>query len=216
MPSSNPETIPAVIELIWNLAPKSVLDIGAGYGKYGVLFREYLELRLRQGHESGAETNLTRGNRLVCIDAVEGFADYVGDLHRLVYDNVYIENILDFVKREWEYDIIFMGDVLEHMEKHLGVNLLSALLLRAKMGVLIIVPMNAKAQPAQFGNELEAHRSKWSTHDFRGTAPFIHAGRKGGHLVAFLTKQIQYYQIVRGNRLRSRLRAIKRAMLDSW
>ena len=206
MPSSNPETIPSVIGLLWELAPKSVLDIGAGYGKYGVLFREYLELRLRQGHESGAETNPTRGNRLVCIDVVEGFADYVGDLHRLVYDNVYIENILDFVKsKECDYDVIFMGDVLEHVEKHLALNLLSTLVLRAKMGVLIITPAHFESQQPLYGNKLETHRSEWNSRDFHGLAPFIHTGRKGSHLIIFLTKQVQYYQTARGNRLRRRL-----------
>lgn len=214
---SNPETIPVVINLLWQLAPESVLDVGAGFGKYGVLFREYLERRHRQGDKSSPECMPTRENRLVRIDALDGFPHYVGDLHRIIYDNVYIVNILDFIKSQWAYDIIFMGDVLEHVEKPDAVNeLLPALVERARMGVLISTPTRFKEQELEYGNELQLHRSQWKSHDFRGLAAFAYSGRKGGHLITFLTNEAQYYEIVRGNRLRRRLGVIRRSVLDSW
>jgi len=217
MPSSSPEVIPVVIGLLWELAPRSVLDIGTGYGKYGVLFREYLELRHRQVRERNHEADPTRLNRLVQIDGVEGFADYVGDLHRAVYDNMYIENILDFAKREWEYDLIFMADVLEHMDKEVALKeLLPKLVLAAKMGVLISVPAKVQEQHAEFNNELEIHRSQWNYRDFHKLAPFTHTGLKAGHLISFLTREHRYYRIARGNVLRRKLRSVKRAFQDSW
>ena len=39
MPTSEYVQIPKVVEVIARLAPRTVLDVGAGYGKYGVLAR---------------------------------------------------------------------------------------------------------------------------------------------------------------------------------
>ena len=44
MPSSQYYHISKIMEMIISLNPKSVLDIGSGFGKFGVLCREYLEL----------------------------------------------------------------------------------------------------------------------------------------------------------------------------
>lgn len=217
MPSSNPETLPVAINLLWKLMPKRVLDIGAGYGKYGVLFREYLEER----HAGIADPNSLntpqgRRKRMVRIDAVEGFAAYIGDLHKVVYDNVYIENILEFVKKNWKYDVICMFDVLEHLDKAVATNLLQELVARATMGVLISVPAHVIIKHAVFDNPLETHRSTWNSCDFRRIAPFVRVGRKGSHLIVFLTKNKENFRVVRGNRFGRRLRIIRRALRDSW
>ena len=44
MPSSQYYHISKIMEMIISLDRKSVLDIGSGFGKFGVLCREYLEL----------------------------------------------------------------------------------------------------------------------------------------------------------------------------
>ena len=67
MPSSAPDVIPAVVNLVWELAPRSILDIGAGNGKYGVLFRDYLEQRLLDIKDNLPVSRVAR------VDAVEGF-----------------------------------------------------------------------------------------------------------------------------------------------
>lgn len=216
MPSGNPENIPIAVHLLWDLAPLHVLNLGAGYGKYGVLFREYLELRHARGGREWPGSEV-RVDRVARIDAVEGFASYIGELHKIVYDNIYIENILDFIKREWEYDFIFLCDVLEHIDKPVAQKeLLPTLVDRARTGVLVIVPAEFEEQEALFGNALEIHRSFWSAKDFRDSAPYAFVGRKGVNLAVFLTRDKAYYQRVRGNPLRRKLRAFKRALRDSW
>ncbi len=216
MPSSNPETIAVVIELVWKIAPKRLLDVGAGYGKYGVLFREYLELRHRQSLGPELKNRTIWENRLVRIDALEGFGRYVGQLHKVVYDNVYVENIIDFLQKDWDYDFIFLGDILEHIDKSSAQELLSELVSRAKMGVLVSVPRRNSQQGAEFGNSLEEHRSSWSSQDFYKLAPFACVGFKGNHLISFLTNDVQYYRMARENVIRRKLRAMKRAVIDSW
>ena len=44
MPSSRPNTIPTVIHLVRQIKPKSILDVGVGFGKWGHLFREYTDI----------------------------------------------------------------------------------------------------------------------------------------------------------------------------
>ncbi len=44
MPTSDFHNISSIVALIYQLHPASVLDIGCGFGKYGVLIREYLDV----------------------------------------------------------------------------------------------------------------------------------------------------------------------------
>jgi ubiquinone/menaquinone biosynthesis C-methylase UbiE len=44
MPTSYLNNIPDIITAIKSQNPKSILDVGCGFGKYGFLIREYLEL----------------------------------------------------------------------------------------------------------------------------------------------------------------------------
>lgn len=215
MPSSNPETIPVAIDLAWQLSPRTVLDVGAGYGKYGVLFREYLELRHRRTGRS-ADTASLSGGRQTRVDAVEGFAGYVGELHRIVYDNVYLETLAQYLLKAWNYDFIFIGDVLEHIEKDEATQLLPKLIERANIGVLISVPAHVRDQGAEFDNELEVHRSTWTGTELRSLAPYGYVGRKGSHLIAFLTKDRDAVARVQARRWSSWFRRLMRAGLDAW
>lgn len=43
MPTSNLELAPRIVRLVETADPhRSILDVGPGYGKYGILLREYL------------------------------------------------------------------------------------------------------------------------------------------------------------------------------
>ena len=213
MPSSNPETISLIVDIAWRLAPRSVLDIGAGYGKYGVLFREYCELRQSNGDHASAHER----RRQVRVDALEGFAPYIGPLHEEVYDQIFVEDLVAFIEREWRYDLIFLGDVLEHIDREVALRaVMPALIDRSDMGVLVSVPSRVRRQEAVFGNDLEVHRSQWSTADFDRMAPYVYVGNKGSHRIAFLSRDPQSLQVVRGNALRQRLRRLRSALFDGW
>lgn len=215
MPSSNPETIPCVVGVAWRLVPKSVLDVGAGYGKFGALFREYCELAIANGDP--ADAKLGPHQRKVQIDALEGFPMYVGALHRAVYDNIFTVALEEFLSEQWAYDLIFLGDVLEHIDREVALrDVLPRLIERAQMGVLISVPATVRRQDAVFGNDLEIHRSQWFVKDFRRLTPYVHVGRKGSHLVAFVTRSKECLKRARGGRLRQKVRALRQAMRDGW
>jgi hypothetical protein len=141
------------MDLVTTLNPDSVMDIGAGFGKYGVLCREYLELwDGRQDY-----SNFKRR-----IDGVEAFPHYITPVHKFVYNQIYVEDILKLVdKLDFNYDLVLLIDVLEHFDKSEGELLLKKLLARNK-GVLISTPKDPSDQKGAFGNSFEIHKSKWS------------------------------------------------------
>jgi hypothetical protein len=86
MPSSHRYQINEICELIATSDPKSVLDIGVGFGKYGFLSREYLELW--DGRERYHEWRRQ-------IDGIEAFKEYLTPIHKLIYNEVFVGNVLE-------------------------------------------------------------------------------------------------------------------------
>ncbi|MDQ2685271.1 MAG: class I SAM-dependent methyltransferase [Thermoproteota archaeon] len=165
MPSSQYYHISKIMEMIISVDPKSVLDMGSGFGKFGVLCREYLELwDGRQKYEFNRR-----------IDCVEVFQKYISPLYEYVYDNVYNNNILEVApKLDIKYDLILLIDVLEHFEKNDGVNLLKTLLANNEC-ILVSTPKKPTAQKDAFDNVYETHRSVWSAEELSslGNTAFI-------------------------------------------
>ena len=144
------------MDLITMLDPRSVLDVGTGFGKYGILCREYLELW--DGRQE--YSNFKRR-----IDGVEAYGPYITELHKYAYDNVYVDDVRDLVdKLDFRYDLVLLIDVLEHFKKGEGELLLEKLLAR-NLGILISTPKNPSEQKNAFGNDYEIHKSTWTRKD---------------------------------------------------
>lgn len=153
LPSSPHYTISKIMDVVLKLDPYSILDIGTGFGKYGVLCREYLELW--DGRQNYHEF-------LRKIDGVEAHGKYVTPLHRFVYNNIYSEDVLTLINRiDYKYDLSLLIDVFEHFDKPAGRLLLEKLLSKS-IGVLISIPKNPSPQKNAFNNEYETHRAKWT------------------------------------------------------
>jgi hypothetical protein len=156
MPSSHWQQINEILGVIISLKPRSMLDIGIGFGKFGVLAREYLELW----------DGRSIYNDWKCkIDGVEIFKEYRNPIHDYVYDNVYYGNVLNIIFGiPFHYDLILLVDVLEHFTKENGLKLLKFCEEMAGC-VLVVTPHKVSAQKAVFGNEYETHRSQWQLED---------------------------------------------------
>jgi hypothetical protein len=163
MPSSRPNTIPTVIHLLHQLTPKSILDVGVGFGKWGHLFREYTDIRQAEKNPSRYE----RKNWQVKIDGIEGHAAYVTEMHRYLYSEIHLGDAGELIKKLPRYDLIFMGDVIEHLEKKAGFQLLQDAVARANKAVIVTTPRYETGQADLCGNQLERHRSLWTLRDFR-------------------------------------------------
>ena len=162
MPSSRPNTIPTVLHLVRQLKPNSILDVGVGFGKWGHLFREYTDILEAENDPPRYE----RQNWRVRIDGVEGHAGYLTEMHRYLYNEIHLGDAGLLLKKLPHYDLIFLGDIVEHFEKAAGLELLADAFARANKAVIVSTPKFETAQGNLCGNELERHRSLWSEHDF--------------------------------------------------
>ena len=149
MPSSDINMVPKVVSLVTSIFPKSVLDVGVGNGRYGFLFRECLDMNYGRMLKDSWE---------FVIDGVEAEESYITEVHRYCYNDIIISDWLKYIP-ERKYDLIFMGDVLEHWQDGEWQNALNKA--RAKSALTIVVSPNWKgsiAQGAWEGNERERHR----------------------------------------------------------
>ena len=157
MPSSHYFQLNEIVDLIVLTDPGKLLDIGPGFGKYGFLAREYLEL-WNEGRE------YLKWERQ--IDGIEAFEPYLTPVHKFIYDNVFIGNALEILPvLKDHYDLILMIDVFEHFTYQDGLKLLAECRKKGK-NILISVPVAMSAQEAVFGNEFEMHKYAWKKEDF--------------------------------------------------
>lgn len=155
MPSSQAWRIPAVAELIYKLKPKSILDIGIGFGKWGVIAREYTDVN---------KGRCAKNQWQIRIDGIEIFPAYKSVLWE-VYNKVYIGNVIDVLPKLGNYDLVMAIEVLEHMKRADGLRMLSLIKMKS---VHFIVSYSNSISPVVFGNKHEEHITKWNSDDFRG------------------------------------------------
>ena len=162
MPSSRPNTIPTVIHLLRQLKPQSILDVGVGFGKWGHLFREYTDILEAERDPA----RYRRENWRVRIDGIEGHTAYLTEMHRFLYNEIHVGDAGALMKALPNYDLIFLGDIIEHFEKAAGMELLHDAFVRADKAVIVSTPKFETEQDDLCGNELERHRSLWNAKDF--------------------------------------------------
>jgi SAM-dependent methyltransferase len=143
MPTSEHWQIPRVCDVLVAEQPRSVLDVGAGYGKYGLLAREF-----------GGATR---------VDAIDANPPKFA-----VYDHVYLGDLraIDTLlpADAPRYDLAMFIDVIEHLEKADARAFLAKLTNRAKR-VLITTPWGFRRQEIP-GMPWETHRSGWYPWEF--------------------------------------------------
>jgi len=162
MPSSVPYAVPIIANVARQLRPRSVLDVGIGFGKYGFLLREYTDIWDMESVE-----DYRRERWKTVIEGIDATPDYITPLHEYVYDRIHIGDVTELIDTLGTYDLIIMGDVLEHFEKPVGEALLDRLFQHTNQCLLLTFPPNCRANDSVVGNPYEAHRSAWNRNDFR-------------------------------------------------
>jgi 2-polyprenyl-3-methyl-5-hydroxy-6-metoxy-1,4-benzoquinol methylase len=150
MPTSDPRLITPVAQKILELQPKTVLDIGVGFGKWGALAREYTDI---WGWRFYKEEWLTR------ITGIEAFEKYASPSWGN-YDRVYIGKAEDLLP-QWDatFDLIIMMEVLEHIEKLTAHELLNHIFSVTNHA---IISFSNIPQSNVRDNPLEDHVSTWT------------------------------------------------------
>lgn len=147
--------------------PRRILDVGCGFGKYGVLLREYLDPTPQ-------------------VDGIEMWEPYV-EPHRLkgIYTTLRVGDALHLKRADLDpYDMVMMGDVIEHMDKDAALAFLS----RVSGSVVIATPVAF----FQAGHEglppTESHVSHWDRKTFEDTGRLEHYEESYGAIVARLSQ----------------------------
>jgi hypothetical protein len=143
MATSEYQQIPHVMDELVRLQPRSVLDVGCGWGKYGVLAREYSEA--------------TR------VDGID-----IQPPRYPVYDNVYLGDLRDLPTLlppgTPRYDLAIFLEVIEHIEKPAAWAIVDQLCERARR-VIITTPWGFRPQDIP-DMPYETHRSGWYPWEF--------------------------------------------------
>lgn len=161
MPTSVPYCVPIVAGVARQLRPRSVLDVGVGFGKYGFILREYTDI-----WDMASVADYERSAWKTRIEGIDATPQYITPLHRFIYDEMHIGDVRTIIDSLPRYDLIIMGDLLEHFEKDEGFALVDKLLTHANQCLLLIFPHRSPINHEVLDNPLEAHRSTWSRNDF--------------------------------------------------
>jgi SAM-dependent methyltransferase len=180
MPTSQIHQIPHIVSLVQQIRPGSVLDLGLGFGKYGFLLREYLDVSAAIGL---LPQSVTGGAPKVVIDGVEAFPSYVRELQRNIYDNIVEATALDACRRlpAASYDCCLLIDVLEHLTAEDGLELLGQIRRIARAAV-ISTPKRFDAQGELCGNSMEKHLSLWTRRQLATAGFDVYYPAKSSHI----------------------------------
>lgn len=157
MPTSWYHVIPRILGRVLVEQPTSVLDVGVGFGKYGLLLRETLEI---------AEKRYEKSSWKIRIDGIEAFHGYHNPIHEYIYDHIEYKPIEKALTNLGCYDVILLIDVIEHFEKEAGRKILDALLAHTNKALIVSTPVIPAKQEEYNGNTFEEHKSRWSVTDF--------------------------------------------------
>jgi hypothetical protein len=173
MPSSSKEGKEVIRKWISEInAPKKiVLDLGVGKGTYYNFFKKKSDI-LRQAKWIG----------------IEVWKPYI-EKYRLndLYDNLYQEDIRNFnYSKLGKIDIVFAGDVLEHLTKEESISLIDQLIKLSKF-IFISIPIVYYPQEEVEDNPFERHiKDDWSHQEVLASFPNIKKSWEGKVIGVYL------------------------------
>lgn len=141
---------------------KKIFDVGAGAGAYSIIAREQAQAATQW------QKNLPADFRLDCSEIYTPYIQQHDLLSR--YHHVYEGSIVDTIDKVPNYDLIIMGDVLEHLTREEAVYVVNELKKKCKY-IWLSVPVQPK-YPWQVGykqdpsewqeNPSNEHLHEWS------------------------------------------------------
>ncbi len=158
MPSSNLSSFFDIMEVIHQARAKSILDVGVGFGKWGVLIREYFDLRphKKKGYDDWS----------IQLDGIEVHEQYITPVHKYIYNNILIGEALTLLSAgNLYYELIIALDIVEHFTKKDGLEFIKLCRNRGDT-VLINTPNIYFPIEKEFFNDYMQHKSGWNSEDF--------------------------------------------------
>lgn len=134
-----------------------ILDVGCGFGKWGFLIRDTFEVMIGQ--------NFNKKDWKIKITGVEPFNKCITNIQIELYHEIIQKDIFEALPKLGKFDLIILGDIIEHFEKEKAYQLLRELFNHTE-NIIISTPLGLLPQGAWAGNEREIHRSGWELKDF--------------------------------------------------
>ncbi len=138
---SDAGNIPFVATELQRLNPQSVLDVGVGFGKWGVVASEYLD---------AWQGRFRREDWRVRVEGIEIFEGYRNPVWAAAYDQVHIGDAKEILGRLGQFDVGLICDVIEHIEKEAGRLLIEQLLAHCQT-VILTTPLSFWPQEKSMG-----------------------------------------------------------------
>ncbi len=157
MPTSQPRTLTPIHTIIQAINPETVIDLGVGHGKTGVLVREYLDIMRLRYKRTDWKTK---------IYGLEIYSEYQNQLWDYAYNKVFIGDALKTMPNLPSAQLILALDIWEHFTHDYAMDLLETCLNHGTF-LLICTPKKPLSQGTVLGNKHEMHISKWSPHNFK-------------------------------------------------
>lgn len=166
MGTSNWQQIPFCIEAMMDVSPMRVLDVGIGFGRWGMLVREFCEEWKGRTH---------RENWQVHLEGIEIFPKNVEEYHHLFYDWVHVGDAAPLVEgMSGGWHLVILGDVLQLWPKTDAERVLNRSL-EISDYVLVNAPIgDGWKRSGMYGNPHEEHQSFWQLADFLAARPVRH------------------------------------------
>lgn len=147
MPHSDAQGKDVALDWYRQIAPKTVVDVGAGSGTYARLMRQ----GWHQDHWTG----------------IEAWEPYIDAFHlRDVYDELIVADACDVEPETLKADLVIFGDVLEHMT-HSEARALLAKARSVAGNIIVSIPVLHLDQDDVGGNPFERHVDHWSYEQMR-------------------------------------------------
>jgi SAM-dependent methyltransferase len=173
MPSSNKEGKSVIREWVTEFGPnvQTVLDLGVGNGTYHRLFTR--------------KSSVLKEAQWIGIEAWEPYIrefDLVTRYNKIINADI---RVVDFTTLG-KIDLVFAGDVLEHITKEEAVKVVDDLLKVAKK-IIISIPIVHYPQGEEEGNPYEAHvKDDWSDAEMKETFTQIKRSWAGNIIGVYL------------------------------
>ena len=170
MSSSTLENITPIMRMVMGIKPKSILDIGVGFGKWGHLCREYLD---------AWECRVDKDKWQVQINGIEIFRDNIQLHQKHIYDHIFIgdasflaslteEEVTPYTL-DCPYDLVLANDVIEHIEKEKALALFDELQARTAKHIICSIPIGkgwlGRPPSVTKVNPHEDHISSWEVEE---------------------------------------------------
>ncbi len=156
MPTSHPGTLSCINMICQGIRPESVIDIGVGHGKSGVILREMLDIAARRYKRQDWTAN---------IYGIEAFEEYHNPLWDYAYDEVLVCDAIEGMQRLPKVDLSLAIGIWEHFDRDYAERLLELCLNKSRF-VVICTPVDPAEQGHVLGNPHEEHVSRWTPQDF--------------------------------------------------